>query len=332
VLGGLLALAPLVGRNLAVGTPPLKVSSVGAVTFVRANAAFSNPETPGVIDSGKEASMLVPSSAKFGPTVTATLDTHGSRLAFGGHVLRKLPVLAHWHEKPNNTNFYLSRAGSRVLRTLPLTFAWIFPLALAGLVLGARLWVRDLPFLILLSATGLPLLGFHMLGRYRCVLVPALLALAAWMLLEVVGWVRARRWGAATTLAVGCALLSWASDRPLHHYYRHLVRPADIRNTFTSHYAPEIDRLEAEGDYDAIAERLAEFFRYEPASLAALGPEHLAEDATQAELAEVAAQLHESRLHALRRAGRNEEAKEERRTVRRLRAAIPGGETDVDGG
>lgn len=330
VLGGLLALAPLVGRNLAVGVAPFKASSVGAVTFVRANAAFSNPETPGVIDSGKEASLLVPSSARFGPTVEATLATHGGWVAFARHIARKLPVLAHWHEKPNNTNFYLSRAGSRVLRSLPLTFVWIFPLALAGLVLGARWWARDLPFLILLVATAVPLLAFHALGRYRCVLVPSLLALAAWMLLRVVDWIRERRWAPVATLALGCALLTWASDRPLHPYYRYLVRPADVRNAFACYYAPEIDRLEVQGDHDAIAGRLAEFARYLPASLDELGPDHPAQDEIQAELVEVAAQVHEHRLHALRRAGRSEEANEERRTVRRLRAAIPAPDAGTD--
>jgi hypothetical protein len=82
-LGVVLALSPLIARNLAVGLPPLETSSARAVNVVTALAVDAEPRA-GFNISAHTARILAATDGRFGPTVRATLATHpgpGSLLA-----------------------------------------------------------------------------------------------------------------------------------------------------------------------------------------------------------------------------------------------------------
>jgi len=138
----------------------------------------------------------------------------GAALALLG---RKTLLLLGAYEVPDAEDFAVYREASTTLRALAVFahFGVLFPLAMAGLVLGELPpRVRSLLVVWLLLAAA-STVAFFVLGRYRFLLVPPLVMLAGSGLVALPSALRERRLARlAAALAVGVAAALLANSQP----------------------------------------------------------------------------------------------------------------------
>lgn len=212
--GAALVLAPAVARNVAVGVPPLALSSVGTLVFALVNVpgyphglGFAAMPQAGVVMGESDGNMLdaarrLVAAYPDGASLVRTLAT-------------KLDVMGNGREIANNTNVYYWQLWSPVLRLMAVDFHVLTPLGLVGFLLALPRWRRCWPLLLMVLCQAAPLVVFYTLGRLRAPLVPVVAPLAGLAIVVLIGAVRARAWRRAVPLAAATlALAVWAS-RPL---------------------------------------------------------------------------------------------------------------------
>jgi len=128
---------------------------------------------------------------------------------------RKLAFVMSSYELPQLENYYFQKRYSALL-ALPLPgFAIIAPLGLVGLVLTFR---RRRPRLLALycSVYLLSIVGFFVVARYRLPVVPVLIVLASYAVVELARRVRAREFAALAVPLVVLGVLLYAVNA--NHY------------------------------------------------------------------------------------------------------------------
>lgn len=129
----------------------------------------------------------------------------------------KLQHLGNDQEIPDNEHFGYMRSRFLPLRLAPLTFGWLFPFALLGMIVGrGALLQRGLLYAGVLVQV-LSLVGFYVFARYRLAIMPFLIPFAAhgvMVLASVIGWReigRPRRMFAQIAVALALGLgFAWA--------------------------------------------------------------------------------------------------------------------------
>jgi 4-amino-4-deoxy-L-arabinose transferase-like glycosyltransferase len=210
--GFTLALTPLMLRNAAAGAPVLALSSMFPFNFAMANAADAPaggvlfvipPSFRGIID--RSAGQLL-------PTIVATLKTYeGNAGLFVAHLWAKFSAIWSNVELADNFSYDYFSLHSIVLSSLP-RFVCVWLPAVIGLTLLSLGWRSTVPFPARAFRLLAVILCMHVLAqslapvmsRYRLVLVPFLILLAAWTLAQAVVWVGARRWPSVGGLLAGC--------------------------------------------------------------------------------------------------------------------------------
>jgi 4-amino-4-deoxy-L-arabinose transferase-like glycosyltransferase len=317
-LGVMACLVPLALRNAAVDAPPLSLSSVGAVTFLGANFDGNDPELGFQLDLGQTATILGRTEGRLWPTVQATLRTHANAGSWLLLCARKLGAAWHGFEIPNNVNFYLCSEESRLLRLLPVRFAWIAPLAIAGMLAAA--WTRrDCALLYLLVLTHLlPLLVFYVLSRFRLPMIAATLPFAALALVQLGDWLRQRRLGRAAILAGVVLLVALWSCSPRGAAAGPRIRLPDMVQLLDHWYLPQSMRAREAGDVEREAQLVRRALRLEPRWIEELLREGRRPAAQQRDQLLLFAQLHAGAAETIARSGRAEEARRIRERGLRL--------------
>jgi 4-amino-4-deoxy-L-arabinose transferase-like glycosyltransferase len=202
--GVALGLAPLVARNLAVGAPPLSLSTRGVEAFVYGNAADS--AMIGVTLPAATGSILERADGRLGAAIRLTLATyHGDWRRLLGNELFKLRAIFARYEGMDNVNWYYFADRSPLLR-FSLHFEWALALGLVGLWLGRRQAPQDRLLRYFLVASVGALMYSSIVARYRLPAVAVLLVYAGvtvdWMAREVAagGWKRAAVAGLAVVV------------------------------------------------------------------------------------------------------------------------------------
>ena len=206
LLGTLLALVPLVARNLAVGAPPLSLMVNASSGFAIHNAATSNPLFYDSRPAGL-AELLQRSDGGLAATAIACARSFDGPLDLMRFYFTKAVGLVVPFENPDNVNFYYARRLSPALRLLP-TYTLLFPLAAVGLFLARRRWRAALAWLPAVAALLVSLLVTIALSRYRAPLAVLLMPFAGLAVAELVAAVRERHWRGA--VALGAAALTVA--------------------------------------------------------------------------------------------------------------------------
>jgi 4-amino-4-deoxy-L-arabinose transferase-like glycosyltransferase len=242
--GFLLALSPLMARNLMVGTVPLARSSLGSMAFLMGNA----PDSPsggvlfdlapsfGSIMEGSQGALL--------PTVRATLAGYeASPGRYLAYLWNRFSAVWSDVEIPDNYSYQYLLTHSILLQSLP-RFACVWLPAVLGMVLwsGRRhrvtaatvertavpapmLWL--LVSIVAMEAAALSLVP--VMARYRLVIVPFLMLPAAGVLAELATHCERRHWRSLVQLGVALAGIAgawaWWPTRPL--LLRAAIRPAD---------------------------------------------------------------------------------------------------------
>ncbi len=225
-----LVLAPVAARNLAVGAPPLKITTRGPIELINGN----NPWHPGIGWSEDDPrvgayarEILSSSGGRLLPTAWELLRRwSGDPAGLARLQVIKAAYLLAPYEMPNNASYAYFRLNSPLLRRLAPSFYEIAPLALVGLVAA---WPRRRefsPIYAFLAIGAAVTVVFYVIARFRAPLMPAVMILAGLGLWTLADRIRARRWGAAAAGTAGAAAVlsvNLAAGYP----DQDLVRPRD---------------------------------------------------------------------------------------------------------
>jgi hypothetical protein len=214
---------------------------------------------------------------------------------------------------PNNASYDYFRMQAPALAPLAVSFSVIAPLAACGCLLGGLRGTRRM-LLALHVASGLATLAvFYNLARLRLPVAVAAIPIAAFGLVRLVRLARSGRWPVLAVALVTTGLVAALVLRPL---------PARVSRVRLSDYgvpneiAMHLIRLRTEAGDSAGALRLARRqLDLEPADLHAADPDAGVTrlSALSATLAGSFAPLHGAAAELLQRAGRPDEARDERR-------------------
>jgi hypothetical protein len=318
-LGTVLALAPAVARNLAVGVPPLALSGVAPWAFAQANVVDFQPER-GMFLSHRIADIMAVSQGSLPAAVRATLATHdgpGSLLRLLGE---KALVTLHWYELPNNTNFYYYRLQAPVLGLLPVGFGVLAPFALPGLILGLGARRTAWPLYLMVSVQAGALLLFFTLSRYRAPLIPTLAPFGALTLVSLVRWASARRVLPLASTLAGVTLVGVLVWRPLPPGLP-LVPMQEYALGYQLYYQPLTREAAKTHDWPRVVRIFADSLRIAPPVLDELAAGRPARDADEAALADLFARVYVAYASALAWAGDAEMAARGQARARALAAA-----------
>jgi 4-amino-4-deoxy-L-arabinose transferase-like glycosyltransferase len=204
ILGTILPILPITGRNYLLTGRFLPISSFGGINL----HTGSNPNADGYspVPSGIAWERTWSEAAAAGATSPVSQDAYWRRTALRfwrdqpGRAIallgRKTYLFWQAHEIPNNVSYDWGRQRASMLRLMPLTFAVIGPLGLLGLVLGGRRTRETRTLALLILALMLAVAVFFVCGRFRMPAVPLLCVFSGFALVEIVRSIGARRWGA----------------------------------------------------------------------------------------------------------------------------------------
>ena len=178
IAGLLLALSPLIVRNVVVGAPAFALSNRAAEGIIEGWAADWFPV--GLVQappSMKE--ILVASDGHLPGVIWGTIQTYrGDWVHLLEQVVTKLRGISDPFEFPNNISLYYGMEVSPVLRYM-LGYWFVFPLGVAGLLMSLKNWRDHALGMLYVVATVGGLLASIILSRYRLELVAALILYAA---------------------------------------------------------------------------------------------------------------------------------------------------------
>ncbi len=261
---------PLIGsatlRNYLVAQDLVLVSANGGVNFYFGNNPQANGYTPSTTEFGSWSCDDYPYIVKrleseLGrPLKYSEVSSHFSSL--GWKYIKEHPLkvfrltmkkaLLFWGPKEisNEREDEYVRLDSRILRWLPLRFSLIFTLAIVGTIMVAinarrcRRSPQSTPIatrkpypvfvlMLLLIATYFVFhLPFIIAGRYRVPIIPFLIILGAYAVVEMVGMIRQRTLGRLAGWAVACLAIrvlvgvnytGYQPDKAHWHYQRGLA-------------------------------------------------------------------------------------------------------------
>ncbi len=221
--GGILAIGPVTIRNAIVSDDLILVTSQGGQNFYIGNnesaiglytqLPFVRPDPKfEQIDflkeakrrSGIEHSPAALSRFWFGQGFRWMGENRADAARLWGS-----KFLLFWNDRemPDNENFYYLRDRFPALRLFPVTFGWIAPFALIGLVISMGRFRKRAPVYMAVLANLAALVVFFLFSRYRVGAAPFLILFAA----EAVRWgvlqLRERRWGKVAGYSTALAFL-----------------------------------------------------------------------------------------------------------------------------
>jgi 4-amino-4-deoxy-L-arabinose transferase-like glycosyltransferase len=274
VCGAVLAVSPIVARNVAVGAPPLSWVGAGVWTFVRFNTPSADPRMGAVGPTNPDhLRVLDASDGRAIPALIATLREH-TPASLARLVFLKFQKTWNWYEEGDNVDFYFSRLYSAVLRYAPVTNTVISPLLLAGLALFVRQWRRLAP-LYLLAANGIIVLmvAFPM-GRYRAPYFAVLIPLAAAVVVQGLEWISSCQFRKALLLAGALAVVFLWTSLPLPPS-RPLIRSDYYWAPLSYYWKPRHEAAVERQDWREAAWTMEQFLRSEPEDLGAIDDRRL---------------------------------------------------------
>ena len=224
VLGLVLLIAPITARNYVAAGGLVLISTNGAINFYTGN----NPDADGyspipagigwertwfdALKAGKE-TVSEQSSYWIQRGLSFWREQPGRAAAL---LLKKAYLYWNAYEIPNNLSYDWGRAHSSVLRAVPLTFGIVGPLCLLGMVLGGWRSRRAWTVTLFIVTQMVAVIIFFVSGRYRLPVVPAMCVLGGFALVEVVRYVRARKWSAVILSCVALALFGGLVNSDLY--------------------------------------------------------------------------------------------------------------------
>lgn len=302
--GVMVAIAPLIVRNVWVGVSPFSFSSVTSITLLAANCPGTNPGlfTLNLSLLAGEVGILDGSTTS---SLVEILRMH-SLLSFLQMMWAKVAMIFLWYEHPNNVNFYFYSIQSKVLGLLPVKSSLILTLVVPGLFLALQRRKPCLPLLILIATHLVTILMVYVSARFRMPLLVAAIPLGGFCLDQIHyhlqhGYFR-------TVIGVGICLVALALviNRPFLSGSR--IRACDVWTVYEHYYAPAISAFCGAGDIESVAASYSRILDQEPAILGKLGVSRLPTTVVDADLLTLFSSLRARYSVALAALGFHDEA------------------------
>jgi 4-amino-4-deoxy-L-arabinose transferase-like glycosyltransferase len=267
--GALVVLFPLAARNVAVGAPPWALGGSGPHAFLYYNAADYDA-FGGAATSAFAPRIMATTDGRWLPVVRETIATHGSSSRWLALLGEKLAASWHWLEVPDNASYYYWRLEAPWAARIAVEFWLIVPLAVVGLLVGARRGPAVTLIVLLVVTAVIANVLFYTSSRLRLPVALALTPLAGLGLVEIARAVATRRWRRAAALATTCLATAALVLRPASAG-RTGMRVADygVANEITLHLARQ---RAAAGDAAGARALIQRRLETEPATLRAASP------------------------------------------------------------
>jgi 4-amino-4-deoxy-L-arabinose transferase-like glycosyltransferase len=243
----LIVMSLLFIRNIVAGVPVTAIASHGTITYVPNNVQEAYPFESFFIHMPTLAYVMHESEGKLLKAMGECVKTFDSFGNFIKLYRQKISGMFMWYELPNNVNFYLFREIAPVLKVLPVSYAFIAPLGLAGMIFG--LWRRRpevWPVLLMTVICMAPIMLTGVMARYRSPLVVMMIILAAYMLVEIFTLLFRRQFKYAFA-GIGLSILAFIYTANTVDD-RFVFLGSDIDTFYRYHYLPQLMEKERAGD------------------------------------------------------------------------------------
>jgi 4-amino-4-deoxy-L-arabinose transferase-like glycosyltransferase len=256
--GFLIAMVPLVTRNLIVDAPPLSRESVTAVGIIVGNNRNADPWMNQFLPEDISEVFSLSNGAVL-PTLFESLRVF-TPSEYARLIARKVSALLHSYEAPNNVSYDQFKYYYPTLSILPVNATIVYSLALAGLlIVFFKRDNRTLILGILIITHLIPLLLVVVSSRYRLPLILALIpfsALAADFLIQLVKSGKYWRTGIIVILVFA---LGVAFSRPLPDYRQRIPVQYWVA-LYQTYYQPRIANSISLKDFEAVLDYTEELF------------------------------------------------------------------------
>lgn len=300
----LIALIPLIVRNIKVGTSPFAAAGNAAASVIIANSEDSDAAAWGF---NHFVEIQDSAGGRLFPTWLAAIRTHPSFSHYLSLIAQKFDIAWRWYEQPSNENFYYYRMYSLTLIVLPFTWYLVAPLALVGLAISIprfrRIWPAFLPLFINLPV----LLLFFGQARYRIPLAAGMIPFAALTIQLIIISAMSRRWNPlVVTLILVVVTILWTGRSYPDDYQR--IRPADFEAPFGYYYQPLIKDALARGDKVAAAEIITKAVSYCPPLITEFKPGTFPRNSDEVGIMYAFSKIYGFQAQVLMQCGRKEDA------------------------
>ena len=269
LLGGIfIIVAPFILRNVIVGAPMFGFSSVASVTFISSNVENALARPGFYVNYDSVEHIMAKTDGKLIPAIMETLKTHDSSGSFISLMKKKLGLIFHWFEAPNNINFYFFRSLSLVLGMLPVQFLVVTPLALVGLIYAKKTFKQSWILYASVLTGLLPMLLFYPLSRFRAPLLVALIPFAAFCIVTMLDQINTNKIHVCFTLLFVVLLYSIIS-RP-HSQIPSEFRARDFQVAFDLYYKPKLVDAEKSQNWDEAIGVMEKIISNKPMSMSTL--------------------------------------------------------------
>lgn len=219
----LAAIAPATLHNLHADGRFVLVTTSTGLNLWKGSGPFANGTHPFEHrdrELGDDAAEAADGEAEAGDALRRTLDHLRGHPGEAARLLgKKLILFFNSVELGNRDQFYFARQYAGLLR-LPVGFAWLAPLGLAGALWTWRPRGRVLLVHATLAAQVLSFVAVFVLARYRIVAVACLLLFASALLVAALDAARSGRWRSLAAPAAVAALAALLVNWPLAEFPR----------------------------------------------------------------------------------------------------------------
>lgn len=307
--GALIIYTPLLIRNSIVGVPLFTQNAIGSISVIASNDVNYNPEESYELNLKNTTEIIDKTGGQTIPSFILSMKTHPDVLSYLTLLTKKLALVFHWYEFPNNKNFYYYRLHSPVLWFTFVSLLIIAPFALAGIVISIIQKKIIWSLYLLLSMHLLLLVVFLVLSRYRIPLEAAMIPFAGFAVAEILKNFQSNI-KYALIMVAGIIVVAVFVGRPLPESIT-FIRGVDYQQPYNFYYQKIIDDDLKRGDITGALNTMTSFMKLEPYDVKKLNVTSSL-NSYERVLAMVYADFHKIYSSLYARAGNEEEAKVEK--------------------
>lgn len=245
----LLVMSPLFIRNIIADVPIASMASQGAMAYIPMNIQKAFPMESFYIDMPELARIRQETGGKMLKAVGECFKTFDDFSNFWRVYSQKINGLFMWFELPNNVNYYLFREIAPILKALPVSYYFIAPLGMAGMLMGIfRLRRKILPLVLMILVSMAPMLIAGNFARYRTPLVILFSLFAAYLLIEIITLFIQKKYKLAA-ISIGLIIPAFIYTSTTVPRDKFLYIAADFDTFYREHYIPLLSQKEAAADF-----------------------------------------------------------------------------------
>ncbi|HEX5112405.1 MAG TPA: hypothetical protein VFV79_06145 [Saprospiraceae bacterium] len=228
-------------RNSIAGVGLFSVSSVGPVTFILSNFPNYRPEM-GFVFFQQVGKVLEMTHGKMLDSAMKIISVHPSFFSYIGLEFKKLALVFHWYEVPNNVNSYVAMKVSLPLRLAFIPWSFIGALGLTGMIFNIR-HTKTLNLLFGVLSQVVVMVAFYVLCRFRVPMVAMMAVYGGYAVQALFKSDRTKK-----LLVTACLILMWVfMVRP----YPKIDVPfpvGELATYFHTYYRERMDQSAADGN------------------------------------------------------------------------------------